>query len=128
VHINLPAPVDIMAPAKGTKVLKQAPKKVAKAVKKAPVAIKKAPAAIKKAPAAIKKAVSGGSKGWLGGTGGAQGLDKWYGELFAQQSRLSVNRTAAAAPSRGKSHAVCLVRARRLPASSTVPSQSGESH
>lgn len=43
---------------------------------------KKTAAAPKKAAKKVVKP-SGGSKttrGWLGGAGGAQGLDKWYGE------------------------------------------------
>lgn len=43
---------------------------------------KSAPSPFKKAQKAVSKA-SGSSrktKGWLGGVGGAQGLDKWYGE------------------------------------------------
>jgi hypothetical protein len=54
--------------------------------------VTKAPAAdmtqVKKAaPPSIKKAI-GGKKtgGWLGGAGGAQDLDKWYGERPALPS------------------------------------------
>ena len=43
---------------------------------------KKVQKAAKKAPSRAKSAVAGGSKtkGWFGGEGGAQDLDKWYGE------------------------------------------------
>lgn len=55
---------------------------------------KKSAAAPKKAAKAAKKAVAKitpGSKttrGWLGGAGGAQGLDKWYGEFAHPQKCL----------------------------------------
>jgi len=42
---------------------------------------KSAPSPFKKAQKAVSKASgSRKTKGWLGGVGGAQGLDKWYGE------------------------------------------------
>ena len=34
----------------------------------------------KKAPAAARKTGAKATKGWLGGAGGAQDLDRWYGE------------------------------------------------
>lgn len=46
-----------------------------KASKPATKVVKK----VAKAAAPIKRSVSG-TKGWLGGDGGAQDLDKWYGE------------------------------------------------
>lgn len=47
--------------------------------------VKKAKTAVKKAtPAPVKRAVSGATKGWLGGDGGAQDLDKWYGECTSR--------------------------------------------
>jgi hypothetical protein len=45
----------------------KAPKQAAKAVKKA----------------AVKMTGTKTTRGWLGGAGGAQGLDKWYGEYAA---------------------------------------------
>jgi hypothetical protein len=44
----------------------------------APKAPKQAPKAAKKA--AVKPSGTKTTRGWLGGAGGAQGLDKWYGE------------------------------------------------
>ena len=58
---------------KVTQKAKKATSKVQKSAKKS------APSPFKKA----QKAVSGSgkkTKGWLGGAGGAQGLDRWYGE------------------------------------------------
>lgn len=46
-------------------------------------AAKAAPKTVKKA-APVKRS-SSGTKGWLGGEGGAQDLDKWYGEYPAPQ-------------------------------------------
>ena len=66
------------------KVAQKVPSPPKKPVKKAQQAVKKAAPSFKKAPApfkkAAKKATGGGGKGWLGGAGGAQDLDKWYGE------------------------------------------------
>ena len=62
---------------------------VGKAQKTAKKAQKTAPSPIKKA----QKAVSGNSKrtkGWLGGAGGAQGLDKWYGECNRQCKTMPI--------------------------------------
>lgn len=65
---------------KFTKGGKAPAKAAAKPVKAAKKAVKKVvPAAKKAVPATIKRSVSG-TKGWLGGEGGAQNLDKWYGE------------------------------------------------
>ena len=63
----------------GSQVTQKAKGAASKAQKTAKKSTKSAPSPFKKA----QKAVSGSSKktkGWLGGAGGAQGLDKWYGE------------------------------------------------
>lgn len=65
---------------------KTATKKVAAPVKKAAAPVKKAAQKVKKAAPSTKKVQSVARKavsakgGWLGGAGGAQDLDKWYGE------------------------------------------------
>ena len=76
---------------------KEASKAAGKASKFGKKVQQKAPAspklAAKKGTQAVKKTAkkAGGSKrtgGWLGGEGGAQGLDKWYGEPFVLQLSL----------------------------------------
>jgi hypothetical protein len=55
-------------------------------------ALFKKSAAAPKAPtkaakkAAVKPSGTKTTRGWLGGAGGAQGLDKWYGEWLAADS------------------------------------------
>lgn len=67
--------------------LLQAPAKVQtqarKVQKAAPKVARAAPKVARAAPKVARKAAGGGraTKGWLGGAGGAQDLDKWYGEL-----------------------------------------------
>lgn len=58
------------------KVQKQAPKKVQKA----------APKAIKSPKKQLKKGASKATKGWFGDAGGAQSLDKWYGEALVSSA------------------------------------------
>lgn len=66
---------------------KKAQKKVQKAAPRAAQKVKK------QAPAKAKKAVGGGgrTKGWFGGAGGAQDLDKWYGELLSRKFYLPMS-------------------------------------
>ena len=65
--------------------------RTATATMKVQALFKKAAAAPKAASKAAKKAVvkpsgSKTTKGWLGGSGGAQSLDKWYGEYHGYLS------------------------------------------
>jgi hypothetical protein len=66
--------------------------RIATATMKVQALFKKAAAAPKAASKAAKKAVvkpsgSKTTKGWLGGSGGAQNLDKWYGEYHRHRVR-----------------------------------------
>ena len=67
-------------------------KKTAKKVEKKVAKVQKsASKTASKATKQVKKAASGKrTKGWFGEAGGAQGLDKWYGELSHDPSSTSL--------------------------------------
>ena len=68
---------------------KGAQKQVKKAEKQVKKVQKTATKQASKAVSQVKKAAGGKrTKGWFGEAGGAQGLDKWYGELRNPQNSL----------------------------------------